>query len=230
MRARQWGHLCQLRGGRHGNRHLLRAFAKHGEESFEWSVLEEVEGGNAALIVREQHWIDVLSASTPASGFNIVDIARRMFPMTGRKHSDEARRKITERQLGVTRSRGEQTGQAKLCDEQIRQIRGLHEIGHSYKQLAAAFGVTKPTVQAIAEGRTWQHVTGSPASLDVNVPTKRVLRGADAGSSKLNTETVLDIRARLARGALGKTIAAEMGLSQSQVSAIKLRKAWAHLS
>lgn len=73
MRARQWVHLCQLRGGRHGNRHLLRAFAKHGEASFEWSVLEAVGGGDGALIALEQHWIDAFGASCSETGFNIVD-------------------------------------------------------------------------------------------------------------------------------------------------------------
>lgn len=150
--------------------------------------------------------------------------------MTGRKHTEEARRKITASQVGVTRSVGEKTGMAKLTDEKVRQVRALHEAGHSYRQLGAAFGVTKATIQAIAEGRTWQHVTGSPASLDVIVPRKRILRGSEAGSSKLAAAQVLSIRARLAAGELGKAVAAELNLSASQISAIKLRKAWAHLS
>lgn len=51
-------HRYQLRIGKHPSKHLSAAWKKYGEDAFEFSVLEQC--ADAELLVREQHWMDVL--------------------------------------------------------------------------------------------------------------------------------------------------------------------------
>jgi predicted GIY-YIG superfamily endonuclease len=73
MRARWAQHRSQLRKGAHGNAHLQHAWAKYGEASFEFSVLEHA--ARDELLAREQYWIDKTQAACRESGFNIFDTA-----------------------------------------------------------------------------------------------------------------------------------------------------------
>lgn len=61
-------HLSMLRRGKHYNRMLQNSFTKHGESSFVFRVLEQVEPG-ADIATREQHWIQVLDTYT--KGYNM---------------------------------------------------------------------------------------------------------------------------------------------------------------
>jgi len=68
LRKRANEHISDLRANRHGNRHLQRAFAKYGEDTFKFLLVEYCD--KSALIQREQYWIDRLKPQ-----FNIVQIA-----------------------------------------------------------------------------------------------------------------------------------------------------------
>ncbi len=46
-------HRHRLRGGRHRNEHLQRAWDKYGEDAFVFSVLEEVETDMLLIMERE---------------------------------------------------------------------------------------------------------------------------------------------------------------------------------
>ena len=54
--------------------------------------------------------------------------------------------------------RGIQNGKAKMNDDIVRQARALLASGLSAKKVADHFGLTKGTIQAMKEGRTWAHV------------------------------------------------------------------------
>jgi hypothetical protein len=58
-----------------------------------------------------------------------------------------------------TKPLGSTTGLAKLCDVDVKNILHRRAKGDTYKSLAEAFGVSLGTIQAIAERRTWRHVT-----------------------------------------------------------------------
>ena len=66
IRARWHKHLLELRGSRHGNKHLQRAWTKYGEDAFRFVVLEECDVD--ALTEREKDWIDTLN--TTKDGYN----------------------------------------------------------------------------------------------------------------------------------------------------------------
>lgn len=53
---------------------------------------------------------------------------------------------------------GERSGRARLTEAKVRHIRVRLAAGSRVASLARACGVSEGTIQAIAEGRTWQHV------------------------------------------------------------------------
>ena len=61
-------HLYSLRVGNHRNRRLQEAFNLHGEDQFEFGVLEVCEYYDASI--REGYWIEKLKAYDLAHGFN----------------------------------------------------------------------------------------------------------------------------------------------------------------
>jgi hypothetical protein len=54
---------------------------------------------------------------------------------------------------------GVHNSQAKLDPDKVRQVRDRLASGESYATVGSAYGVTPSTIQAVAEGRTWTHVT-----------------------------------------------------------------------
>jgi group I intron endonuclease len=81
-------HRHDLAHGRHHSLKLQRAFNKHGETAFEFSVIEHV-ADLAQLVVREQHWIDALGAFK--AGYNVLPKAGSAL---GQVRSDETRAKL----------------------------------------------------------------------------------------------------------------------------------------
>jgi hypothetical protein len=55
--------------------------------------------------------------------------------------------------------RGEQNGNAKLTEEDVRKIRRMIQDGERNQEIAARFGVTHQMIPKIRRGHFWQHVT-----------------------------------------------------------------------
>jgi len=106
IKSRWKTHLRRLKGGIHANQHLLNSYAKHGKESFIFSILEEV--GEKFLIEREQFYMDKYQSYDRLVGYNILRFAgttkgykhtpdtieKIRKSSTGRKHSEEVKEKI----------------------------------------------------------------------------------------------------------------------------------------
>lgn len=90
IEARWSAHRHRLRSGRHHSKHLQRAWNKHGESAFVFSIIQEC--GKPELLGIEQQHID------SQSEYNIMPIAGRN---TGYKHTDEAREKMSEAQARI---------------------------------------------------------------------------------------------------------------------------------
>lgn len=56
--------------------------------------------------------------------------------------------------------RGSRSGASKLTERQVAEIRARHATGELHRVLAADYGVTRPTITDIVNGKTWRHVTG----------------------------------------------------------------------
>lgn len=174
-------HWRDLRGNRHGNRRLQRAWNKYGEDDFVFTVIEKVDDP-ANLTTREQVWIDALNAIGPL-GYNLAPQAGSTL---GLCHSQETRRKMSVAHAGrtLTREHVENTRKGllgrKMTPEQCEKMRqaklgkkrGPHSeehrarIGAAHKgkpksaehkaKLAAAKLGTKRSPEAIAKFKaTW---------------------------------------------------------------------------
>jgi hypothetical protein len=67
-------HWNSLRGGKHANKYLQRAWRRHGEAKFEFQVVELVRPSR--LIATEQSWLNKTNCVDRSIGFNILARAR----------------------------------------------------------------------------------------------------------------------------------------------------------
>ena len=101
LNGRKGDHLLNLRRNQHDNDYLQKAFNKYGEEDFIFEVLEVVpkleDGINdkVKLTEREQYWMDFYKSYEEDFGYNINPSASINY-MSGRTHTPEARKKISE--------------------------------------------------------------------------------------------------------------------------------------
>ena len=87
-------HVSTLRSKKHHNKHMQAAWNKYGDHRFVFHLLEAVPDV-AGLIEREQWWMDAMKATS--FGYNVMPNARSS---AGRKMSDEARAKMSQRKKG----------------------------------------------------------------------------------------------------------------------------------
>ncbi len=152
-------HRSLLNRGRHHSITLQRSWIKYGASAFSFEILEIVED-KAALVGREQHWIDEFNSSCPRVGYNIAPKAGTSL---GRIHPPEVRAKIS------AKARGKKRG--PFTDEHRARISASHK-GHSWnkgikktaehraKLSAAKRGVKHPAVAASNRRRRLGDLTG----------------------------------------------------------------------
>lgn len=99
IRKRWTEHKRTLRIGLHCNILLQRAWTKHGDADFTFSILEGVDE-RRNLVSREQYWLDLLAASDPAKGYNLCSVAGSQL---GAKRTPEQREKMSLARMGVNR-------------------------------------------------------------------------------------------------------------------------------
>ena len=118
------GHFKGLHEDRHPNTHLQRSFNLHGHDAFSCEILEYCD--KEMLAEREQYWIDHY-------GFeNLYNMCPAAGSSAGLKHSDEARRNMSEAHKGKTHSEktcqriGEAHKGKKYSDETRQRISNNH--------------------------------------------------------------------------------------------------------
>lgn len=120
LRQRFIDHRKTLKKGAHHSSHLQKAWKKYGKESFEFIVVELVENENL-LIQREQQYLDKFQSYKRNIGYNMnalaascldrktsertrkkisenhADVNGKNNPMYGRKHTEEAKKRIAQK-------------------------------------------------------------------------------------------------------------------------------------
>lgn len=114
FKSRWKQHRNELNGGSHHNRHLQAAWKKYGEQTFVFIVLELTQPQHC--VNAEQKWIDQYDAANAQHGYNICTVAGSTL---GVKHSDEARKRQSERQRG--RSTGVGRKHSDITKDRIRK-------------------------------------------------------------------------------------------------------------
>jgi group I intron endonuclease len=90
-------HRRRLNAGSHHCIHLQRSWDKYGQNDFEFCLVEFVEKEN--LIMIEQRWIDAYWDNGV-----LLNSCRIAGSVLGRKHSQEAKNKISQSHIGVIHS------------------------------------------------------------------------------------------------------------------------------
>lgn len=135
---------------------------------------------------------------------------------------------IRGRRITTGFARGMRSGNAKLTDDMVRQIRATYT--GRYGELAAIarqLGVSTSAIRRAAL-KGWQHVNGTGETLLLEPPRPKA-RGAGHSQARLTEAQVLEIRARVASGERQRALAAEYGMSTTMLSLIVNRKAWTHI-
>lgn len=118
FKRRKREHLNELRKHKHSNLYLQNAFDKYGEDSFEFTILEECEKEQAND--REIFWLNNFGGFASSNNYNLCQAggAKGISEETREKlrsriMSEETRRKISESRKGI---------KLNLTDERRRQI------------------------------------------------------------------------------------------------------------
>ena len=93
---RRWRHhKSNLRSGTHTNSHLQNSYDKHGEDQFEFLLIEEVRRVN--LLAKEQEYLDEAFGGDQEI-YNISRVAGS--PMAGLNHTEEVKQLLSEKLSG----------------------------------------------------------------------------------------------------------------------------------
>jgi hypothetical protein len=86
---------------------------------------------------------------------------------------------------------GEQHGQSKLTEEEVREILRLRQTGMEYQELARKFNISTGTTSRICNGTIWKHIIRTPSNMgskeefkiEKGIPIIKRRRGASNGVS-----------------------------------------------
>lgn len=99
--TRKRKHFKALKDGIHHNEILQRAYNKYGIENFEFVILKEFENiSRDELYLIENEYVQNYESSKLKNGYNINDPANKPPNNTGRKHTEETKKKMSEWQIG----------------------------------------------------------------------------------------------------------------------------------
>ena len=201
-------HRYRLRKGIHTNQHLLSAWEKYGEESFAFSILQEVE--EEVLLDVEQRVIDESGCLNKKVGYNKAPFAGS--PMRGKKHSKEAIEKI----------RASSTGR-KHTEEAKARIRAANK-GRTFSE------ETRKRMSESKKGKVLPHMFNGPSAEGRKRISEagKLRTGAKNANARLTEEHVKEIRELFANGTkLTNPQVAEMyGVSLSTIKRVKSGTSW----
>lgn len=171
--SKRWGiHRAQLKGNKHINLHLQRAWNRDGENIFVFEIVEQCDPANC--IAREQFFIDQHDWD------QLYNINPRAASRLGARHSKEAKQKMSRAKTGSISpfrgathtneskvkmshaARGRYTGSkhpnAKLDEQKVRIVKRALRIGVHPAKLAKRFNIGIGTIRHIQKERQWSHV------------------------------------------------------------------------
>lgn len=152
---REKQHTCELRQGKHFNKHLQNAVNEYGIENFKFSLLEECK--KADLDEREKFWIKELQSANKKYGYN-----NSLGGQTNRIVSDETRQLLRKSQ------EGEKSHSAKINECMAKKIIALLLDGKSIHKIADELKISHKIVEGIRSKRKWKHLTKN-----IKFPCKR---------------------------------------------------------
>lgn len=145
-------HKHQLRKGTHFNAHLQSAWVKYGEESFEFSLLEETKLDKDVILSRENFWIDHYRK------INTGVYNKRLEASTsiGVRFSEEIKQKLSLAHMGHKRTA---EANEKIRQTQVRIVQQFDLEGNfiaefpSMKDAASQLGIHRTAISMCISGK-----------------------------------------------------------------------------
>jgi group I intron endonuclease len=131
VERRIWNHRYLLKKGTHPNTRLQRTWDKYGADGFKITLLEQTD----RFVEREQFWLDFLRLTDRVCNLGAVAAS----PMTGRKQSAEARRKMSIGLRGKvnseeTKRKMSEAKRGKQFSEEHKRNMGLARLGRKLSE------------------------------------------------------------------------------------------------
>lgn len=225
-----------------GNPYLSNAWMKHGENDFKFEIIETVPN-KRDLITREQFWIDKYNASNRQFGFNIAPVAgnllgtkqtkktieKRVKKNTGKKRSEETKRKMSKAAMGNKNGEGSHW-HGVISESDIVPIFKLIASGKKTKVIADKYNVNSVTISRIITRKTWwgidvpKELVSKAQEQHKNGRKKSIRLHSDM--TKLTPGDVSAIKRRLLNGEMGTVIAKDFNVSPETIYSIKAGRSW----
>jgi group I intron endonuclease len=155
------------------NSHIYRAILKNGHAKFSLTILEYCEPNKC--LIREKHYWDILNPE-----YNIAQDPTA--PMSGRKHSDESRKKISDSKIGSKHS--DESKQIMSDSHKKIDHSGRFTTGHKHLE------ETKKKISDANKGQVRPEGAGSPSQaievFDLQEKTKTTYNSIHAAARALN--------------------------------------------
>lgn len=154
---KRWAvHKVELNNNNHVNKHLQRSWNKHGENSFEFYIIEICE--SKMLNKREKYWIEYFDSYT--NGFNLTlggDGGN-----TISKYTDEQLEKYKRKKRQIhskTSLKAEDAPRSKLNNSQVLKIIDRLLSGDYNADIARDYNVSPSTIHDIRVHNSWNSLT-----------------------------------------------------------------------
>ena len=175
-------HKTALKGNRHHNCYLQRAWNKYGKDYFVFETLVSMSEVDELPIV-EQWFLDFLiteyniskytDAPTRGTEYSQEYKDKMSQTLMGREYKDEWRKSLSEARQGIVFTAehranlrkkhpciaGEKHPGVKLTEAQVLEIRKLYATGeYSHNDLGKKYNVHRTNIYRIINRKTWKHI------------------------------------------------------------------------
>jgi hypothetical protein len=143
LKRRFGKHKWALRSNKHKNKYLQNSWNKHGEENFDFMILEQGIQGDVLLEI-EQEWLDLYRPFKRTEVFNILETAANCI-----EFSLDNKNKLK----GL--NSGSKNYNTDLSWSDIRRMRKMYANGYTQKKLGALFNLSRSAVGLIMQNTRW---------------------------------------------------------------------------
>ena len=192
-------HKTLLRGNKHRNPHMQKAWNKYGEKNFKFEIIEKIN--NNSTIEKENFWIEKFNTRNNKYGFNIVKPGDP--PFLGRSHTKESKIKI---------------GNQIWTDERRKKIGAAHR-GSKHTQ------ETKFKMSISSKGKKKSKI----ARENMSKSHKGLHVGQKNNNVKLVDSDIPEIREMRKRGMTIKEIAIIYCIGRGAIDGVIYGKNWKHV-
>ena len=228
-------HMHELRKGTHNNKYLQSAWNKYGENSFEFSVIEEVSD-KSILRDREQYYIQLTNCSNHSIGYNLLNNTNVGLGVSasdeikakirkacsgekngnyGRKHTEEELKRMYTNRWGDNYVKKPRVYKHKSDEEkQLSRKRMSEKMKHQI--------VSEETRRKLSEYRKGKH-----HSAETKAKFSEQRQGKLNANSKLSKEQVFEIYEKMNSGVNYKNVCKEYNIGQCWAYKIKKKEHWA---